>query len=252
MRRIRLTVSYDGTEYCGWQIQPNGITIEEILNDRISRITGEDIRVIGASRTDSGVHALGNVAVFDTESSIPSERFSHALNRKLPRDIVIVRSDEVEESWHPRYQEEITKTYEYHIYNGKVPDPLKLRYSAFVSFPLDVEKMREGAAYLRGEHDFASFCNVRTNVSDTVRTIYEIGVQKEAGEIVIRVKGNGFLYNMVRIIAGVLIRVGRGFYTPEKVKDILEAKERTAQGVTAPPEGLVLKGIRYGENERMC
>ena len=172
MRRIRLTVSYDGTEYCGWQIQPNGITIEEILNDRISRITGEDIRVIGASRTDSGVHALGNVAVFDTESSIPSERFSYALNRKLPRDIVIVRSDEVEESWHPRYQEEITKTYEYHIYNGKVPDPLKLRYSAFVSFPLDVEKMREGAAYLRGEHDFASFCNVRTNVSDTVPLQY--------------------------------------------------------------------------------
>lgn len=246
MRRIRLTVSYDGTEYCGWQIQPNGVTIEEILNDRISRITGEDIRVIGASRTDSGVHALGNIAVFDTESSIPAERFSYALNRKLPRDIVVVRSDEVGAGWHPRYQDRITKTYEYHIHNGKVPNPLKSRYSAFVSYPLNVERMREGAAYLKGEHDFASFCNTRSNVSGTVRTIYAIEVQKEKEDIVIRVTGNGFLYNMVRIIAGVLIRVGRGFYAPEKVSDILEAKERTAEGATAPPEGLVLKEICYG------
>lgn len=272
MRRIRIVVAYDGTNYCGWQIQPNGITIEEILNRQISKLTGEDIRIIGASRTDSGVHALGNVAVFDTESRIPGDRFAYALNQKMPEDIVIVKSEEVPLNWHPRYQDEISKTYEYHIYNAKVRNPLKSRYSTFVSFDLDIEKMREGGKYILGEHDFASFCNVRTNAKDTVRTVYEITIaeipvdmqramntcqedhlsaghsNKENGsakEIVIRVTGNGFLYNMVRIIAGTLIRVGRGFYEPEKIKEILEAKEHTSEGITAPPNGLVLVSIDY-------
>ena len=143
MRRIRIFVAYDGTNYCGWQIQPNGITIEEKLNKALNRLTGEDIRVIGASRTDSGVHALGNVAVFDTESPIPPERFSYALNQRLPEDIVIVKSDEVPLDWHPRYQDNISKTYEYHIYNAQMPNPLKTRYCTFVSFPLDIGAMRE-------------------------------------------------------------------------------------------------------------
>ena len=248
-KRIRLYVAYDGTDYCGWQIQPNGITIEEVLNRRLKKLTGEDIHVIGASRTDSGVHALGNIAVFDTESPIPPERMAYALNQKLPTDIVIVRSEEVGQDWHPRYQQKVTKTYEYHIFNAKVPNPLKRRYSTFVSFPLDVEKMRKGASWLVGEHDFVSFCNVRTNVEDTVRRIDEIQIRETGPDITIQVTGNGFLYNMVRIIAGTLIRVGRGFYTPEKVKEILEAKERTQAGVTAPPEGLVLVGIEYGERQ---
>ncbi len=246
MKRIRLLVSYDGTDYCGWQIQPNGITIEEILNEKLKKLTGEDIHVIGASRTDSGVHALGNVAVFDTDSPIPPERMAYALNQKLPADIVIVKSEEVPPDWHPRYQEQISKTYEYHIYNAQIPDPLKRRYSTFVSFPLDVGKMQDGAAYLEGEHDFASFCNIRTNAENTVRRIDRIEIEKEDRDITIRVTGNGFLYNMVRIIAGTLIRVGRGFYTPEKVKEILEAEERTEAGVTAPPEGLTLVKIEYG------
>jgi tRNA pseudouridine38-40 synthase len=244
---MKLTVAYDGTDYCGWQVQPNGITVEEVLNREIGGLTGEEIRVIGASRTDSGVHALGNVAVFDTESRIPPERFSYALNQRMPEDIVIVKSEEVPLDWHPRYQEVITKTYEYHIYNGTVPNPLKRRTAAFVSFPLDVERMREGADFLMGEHDFASFCNVRTNTSDTVRTIYRIQIDREKDEIVLRITGNGFLYNMVRIIAGTLIRVGRGFYEPEKVREILEAGKRTEAGVTAPPQGLVLTKIQYGE-----
>lgn len=246
-RRIRLVIAYDGTDYCGWQIQPNGITVEEVLNKVLSRLTGEEIHVIGASRTDSGVHALGNVAVFDTSCSIPPERMSYALNQKLPEDIVIVKSEEVPPDWHPRYRDVVIKTYEYHIYNAPVPDPLRRRTSTFVSFPLDVDKMREGAAYLRGEHDFASFCNVRTNVEDTVRTVTDLQIEREGPEITIRITGNGFLYNMVRIIAGTLIRVGRGFYEPERVKEILEAKERTEAGVTAPPNGLVLVGIDYGE-----
>lgn len=245
MRRIRLTVAYDGTDYCGWQIQPNGITIEEVLNREISSLTGEEIRVIGASRTDSGVHALGNVAVFDTESPIPPERMAYALNQRMPEDIVIVRSEQVPMEWHPRYQDVIIKTYEYHIYNASVPNPIKRRTTAFVSFPLDIGKMKEGAAFLVGEHDFVSFCNIRTNTVDTVRTVHEISIDKNGDEIVIRITGNGFLYNMVRIIAGTLIRVGRGFYEPRKVQEILEAKKRTEAGVTAPPQGLVLVSIKY-------
>lgn len=247
MKRVKIIVAYDGTNYCGWQIQPNGITIEEVLNKKLSKLTGEDIHIIGASRTDSGVHALGNVAVFDTESSIPPERVAYALNQKLPEDIVIVKSEEVPAGWHPRYQNKVTKTYEYHIYNAPVPNPLKRNYSTFVSFPMDVEKMRKGASHLVGEHDFISFCNVRTNVEDTVRTVHKIQIDQNGPDITIRITGNGFLYNMVRIIAGTLIRVGRGFYTPDRVKEILDAKERTEAGVTAPPGGLVLIGIDYGK-----
>lgn len=249
MKRVGIVVAYDGTNYCGWQLQPNGITIEEVLNRKISGLTGEDIRVIGASRTDSGVHALGNVAVFDTASRIPPDRMAYAINQRMPEDIVIVRSKEVPADWHPRYRPEITKTYEYHIYNHEIQNPLKRRYSTFVSFPLDIGKMREGAAFLVGEHDFSSFCNVKTNASDTVRTVTDIRITADGPDITIRVTGNGFLYNMVRIIAGTLIRVGRGFYTPKRIKDILEAKERTADGVTAPPNGLVLVGIDYGKTD---
>ena len=240
MRRVRLFVAYDGTDYCGWQVQPNGITVEEVLNRELGRLTGEDIHIIGASRTDSGVHALMNVAVFDTASSIPPERMAYALNQRMPEDIVITKSDEVGADWHPRYQDNVRKTYEYHIYNAPVLNPLKRKYSAFVSFPMDVEKMRRGAAYLVGEHDFVSFCNVRTNVSDTVRTVEDVTVTEDGADIVIRITGNGFLYNMVRIIAGTLIRVGRGFYEPEKVREILEKKKRTAAGLTAPACGRVL------------
>ncbi len=249
MPRIKLTVAYDGTNYCGWQIEPNGVTIEAVLNETISRLTGEDIHVLGASRTDAGVHALGNVAVFDTASGIPPERFSYALNEHLPEDIVIVNSEEVPADWHPRYQKKISKTYEYHIYNGAVPDPLRRKYSDFVSYPLNVDRMRDGAGYLLGEHDFASFCNIHTDVKNTVRRIDELRIttseEPHGREITLRVTGNGFLYKMVRIIAGTLIQVGAGVYEPEQVQQMLEAKERTEAGATAPPEGLVLVEIRY-------
>ena len=138
MRRIKLTVAYDGTNYCGWQVQPNGITIEEVLNKAICTLTGEEIAVIGASRTDSGVHAMGNIAVFDTGSRIPAERFSYALNQRLPEDIVVTKSEEVSLDWHPRYQNSL-KTYEYHILNTKTPVPTKRLYNCFVSFDLDVK-----------------------------------------------------------------------------------------------------------------
>ena len=253
MRRIKLTVAYDGTNYCGWQVQPNGITIEEVLNKAICTLTGEEIAVIGASRTDSGVHAMGNIAVFDTGSRIPAERFSYSLNQRLPEDIVVTKSEEVSLDWHPRYQNSL-KTYEYHILNTKTPVPTKRLYNCFVSFDLDVNRMRQGAQYLLGEHDFAAFCCIRTNAKTTVRTVTDLQIQQnplKPEEITIRITGNGFLYNMVRIIAGVLIRVGRGFYEPEKVLELLEGRERKKEAVTAPPQGLCLMEIVY-ENDGFC
>ena len=214
MRRIKLIVAYDGTDYCGWQIQPNGITVEEVLNRALSRLTGEEIRVIGASRTDAGVHARGNIAVLDTASTIPAERFAYAVNPLLPEDIVVLKSEEVPQDWHPRYQNSV-KTYEYRILNREMPDPLKRKYTWHVSFPLDIDKMREAAEHLKGQHDFRSFCSVHTAVKTTVRTIYTLDIVKSGDEIIIRISGNGFLYNMVRIIAGTLAEVGRGFRTPE-------------------------------------
>ena len=244
MKRIKLTIAYDGTNYCGWQVQPNGITVEEVINKALSKMTGEEILVIGASRTDSGVHAMGNVAVFDTNTTIPPEKIGIALNQRLPEDIVITKSEEVPLDFHPRYCD-CSKTYEYHIINTRIPVPTKRFTSYFVSYELDIDKMREAASYLVGEHDFVSFCNVRTDVENTVRTITALDILTNGNEITIRITGNGFLYNMVRIIVGTLIRVGRGFYEPEKVKEILEAKNRKAAGVTAPAHGLMLMEINY-------
>ena len=205
---------------------------------------GEAVTVIGASRTDSGVHALGNVAVFDTETRIPAERISYALNQHLPEDIVITKSEEVPLDWHPRYCD-CVKTYEYRILNSQISDPTRRLYTYFVSYQLNVDHMRRAAGYLIGEHDFASFCSIHTNVENTVRTIYSLDILTNEDELIIRISGNGFLYNMVRIIVGTLLRVGRGFYTPEQVKEILETKNRKAAGVTAPPQGLRLIEIKY-------
>lgn len=249
MKRVRLIVSYDGTNYCGWQIQNNGITVEEVLNRALTDLCREEIAVIGASRTDSGVHALGNVAVFDTNSRIPGEKFSFALNQRLPDDIRIQRSDEVADDWHPRFQDTV-KTYEYCFLNRRIPDPMRRLYSYFIYYPMDVENMQKAADYLIGEHDFKSFCTPRTQVRSTVRTIYELTLTKEGDEIRMRITGNGFLYNMVRIIAGTLARVGTGLYTPERVKEILEAKDRNVSGPKAPPQGLTLISIAYPAEEK--
>ena len=248
MKRIKLTVAYDGTDYCGWQIQKNGVTVEEVLNRALSRLTGERVTVTGASRTDAGVHARGNVAVFDTDTRIPAERIAYAVNALLPEDVVVVSSGEVPAGWHPRKCVSV-KTYEYRILNTEFPDPVRRRDTYFVSFPLDLERMRQAAGYLKGEHDFKSFCSAHTTVQDTVRTIYELDIKKEGDFITIRVRGNGFLYNMVRIIAGTLAGVGRGYFEPRDVERMLEEKDRTKAGVTAPPQGLTLVGIEYKKPE---
>lgn len=245
MKRIKLTVAYDGTAYRGWQVQPNGITVEEVLNKALSDLLKEPVSVIGASRTDSGVHGLGNVAVFDTENRMPGDKICFAVNQRLPEDVRVVYSEEVPLDWHPRKQN-CTKTYEYKILNCRIEVPTRRLYAHFCHYPLDVEKMRMAASYLIGEHDFASFCASNHQAEETVRTLYEISVDKGTDDIVtIRLRGNGFLYNMVRIIAGTLIRIGSGMYPPERMKEILEARNRAAAGDTAPAKGLTLVGIEY-------
>lgn len=251
MKRIKMIVAYDGTNYKGWQVQPNGITVEEVLNSKLSELLGEEIKVTGASRTDSGVHSLGNVAIFDTDTRMPADKIAFAVNQRLPDDIVVQDSCEVESDWHPRYQKS-RKTYEYRILNRRFRMPTRRLDTYFYYHPLDVEKMRQAAAYLVGEHDFKSFCAVGAQVKSTVRTVYACDVEASDGIITIRVTGSGFLYNMVRIIAGTLIRVGGGEIEPEKMPVILEARDRGAAGPTAPAHGLTMMGVSFlpqeGEN----
>lgn len=244
MRRIKLTVAYDGTNYHGWQFQPGSPTIEGELNKHLSELFKEEITVIGASRTDSGVHALCNVAVFDTEARIPAERVAYALNQRLPEDIRIRKSEEVACDFHPRKQA-TRKTYEYKILNEEFLNPVERLYAHFTYVPLDEKKMQEAAKYLIGEHDFQSFCAAGSTAETTVRTIYDISVERNGNMISIKVTGNGFLYNMVRIIAGTLMEVGKGRFSPMQVEEILEAKNRTKAGPTAPAKGLMLYRYQF-------
>ena len=239
MKRIMLTVAYDGTNYCRWQIQPSGETIEGVLNRELSRLLQEEIRVIGASRTDSGVHAKGAVAVFDTETRIPPEKISYAVNKSLPEDIRVVGSREVSPEFHPR-KTNCRKTYEYRIRHDAFPMPTERLYTHWVHTALDVDKMREAAAYLVGEHDFKSFCSVHTQAETTIRTIYQLEVEETGAEIRIRVCGNGFLYNMVRIIVGTLVAIGRGQMDIACIAHVLETGNRELAGPTAPAQGLML------------
>lgn len=242
MKRVMLTVAYDGTNYHGWQLQPNVVTIESVLNESLCTLLREDIKVIGASRTDAGVHALGNIAVFDTRSRMPAEKFSYALNQRLPEDIRIQASREVPSDFHPRRQDS-RKTYEYKIWNSAFPMPVYRLYSYFTYTPLDVVLMQEAADYLAGEHDFKSFCSIYSTADTTVRTIYDIALDTSGNMITIRITGSGFLYNMVRIIAGTLIEVGRGNLAPGNMVGILRACDRAKAGPTAPAYGLTL--VKY-------
>lgn len=244
MKRVMLIVAYDGTNYHGWQMQPNAVTIEQILNEKLSELLKEDIQVIGASRTDAGVHAEGNVAVFDTNTSIPGEKISYALNHLLPEDIVIQESFEVEPDFHPRKCDSI-KTYQYRILNRNFNLPVKGRNAYHFYRKLDIDKMREAAAYFVGKHDFKNFCSSHTQAKSTIRIIYSFDIEEEDEEIVLTVSGNGFLYNMVRMLTGTLLDVGTGRMSPDKIPELLAAKERVHSPNTAPARGLTLLDIEY-------
>lgn len=246
--RVKLTVAYDGTNYCGWQIQPNGVTIEEKLNQVISALFNTPIRVTGASRTDAGVHSLGNVCMFDVETRMPAEKISYALNQRLPKDIVVIDSCEATADFHPRFSKS-RKTYEYRILNRKFPDPTRRLNTHFFHYPLNVEKMNQAAQVLIGEHDFKSFASVHMQSETSIRTIYDCSVKRTPDDvIIISVTGNGFLYNMVRIIAGTLIKVGCGDLAPEDMEGILLACDRGAAGPTAPANGLTMIGLEYEDD----
>ena len=247
--RVLIYTSYDGTDYCGWQKQDNGVSVEEKLNAAISDLFKTKVEVIGASRTDAGVHAGGAAAVFDCETRMPAEKICYALNQRLPEDIRVIRSEMVDDGFHPRHCDSV-KTYEYRIWNAKFENPLNRLYTDHIYVFLDTDKMKEASEYLVGEHNFTSFASTKTSVENFVRTVYSIDVEElisdgRGKEIRIRVTGNGFLYNMVRIIAGTLIEVGRGAMEATEVNRILEARDRNQAGPTAPAKGLTMKGIIF-------
>ena len=245
--RVKMVVAYDGTNYSGWQIQPNGVTIEQKLNEALQALLGEDIRVTGASRTDAGVHSLGNVCIFDTDTRMPAEKISYALNQRLPEDIVVQDSCEVPDTFHPRFSRS-RKTYEYRILNRRFRLPTRRLDTYFYHYPLDVEKMKEAASYFLGEHCFISMCSSKAQVTSYVREIYECDVTQNGRYITMRVTGSGFLYNMVRLMAGTLLEVGRGKQEPQWVKEILASKERVTPGPKLPAKGLTLIQIEYPED----
>lgn len=244
MKRYMLEVAYDGTNYCGWQVQPGKATIEGELNKALSALLKQEIEVIGASRTDSGVHSLGNVAVFDAETRIPGEKFKYALNQRLPEDIRVQASRETASDFHPRHCES-RKTYEYRILCREVELPTERLYAHFTYRRLNLERMQEAAAYVVGEHDFKSFCSAGSQVKETVRTVYALTVTQDEDLIKIRITGSGFLYNMVRIIAGTLMEVGVGAVEPEEMERIIAGCDRSLAGPTAPARGLRLVKIEY-------
>ena len=245
MRRIKLIVAYDGTNYCGWQVQPNGPSIQSTLQAAIEDLVGEKIMLTGASRTDSGVHALGQVAVFDTnKDNIADWKFAMAINQRLSKDIVVQSSEEVAADFHPRYQN-VTKTYKYKILNRRYALPNERFDSCFVPQNIDFEAMREAAAVLVGKHDFRNFCSMKTDVESTVRTVYSLNLEKEDDMIVMTITGDGFLYNMVRIITGALLKVGFHQKTAADLKAALESEKRLIAGPTAPAHGLTLVEIHY-------
>ena len=244
MKRIMLTVAYDGTGYSGFQVQDNAPTIEGELNRCLGELLQEEIKVIGGSRTDAGVHALCNVAVFDTAARMPGAKISYALNQRLPENIRVRKSQEVASDFHPRHCES-RKTYEYRILNAEFPIPTKRLYAYFTYVPLNADRMQEAAAYLVGEHDFKSFCSAGSQVESTIRTIYSAEVQRKDDEIIIRVTGNGFLYNMVRILVGTLLEIGNKKRPADDIPRVLAAKDRQEVRTTAPASGLYLQHVFY-------
>lgn len=246
MRRIRLILEYDGARYAGWQRQSNALSVQQVLEEKLSKLTGENVCVTGASRTDAGVHALGQNAHFDTESKIPADKFCFALNTLLPPDIRAVGSSEVTQAFHARFSAK-GKEYRYLFYAAPHASALYRNLSAHVIYPLDVALMRDEARAMLGEHDFAPFAASGSVVKDTVRTVDAIDVFLNPPFTELRVHGNGFLYNMVRILAGTLIAVGTHKLEGGAIARALKSGSRLDLGVTAPPQGLTLMRVDYPE-----
>jgi tRNA pseudouridine38-40 synthase len=244
VRNIKLIIEYDGTNYAGWQRQPHDITIQGEIERAIGEITGEETQITGSSRTDAGVHAKGYVANFYTNSKIVIEKFTGAINSKLPLDIVILHSLDVAEEFHSRYNS-IGKRYSYAILNRHESVAVGRNYLYHHKWILDTKAMKEAAEYFIGTHDFSAFKNLGSSAKTSVRTITELHITKDGDLIKIYIAADGFLYNMVRIIVGSLIRVGEGKIKPNEIKDIIESKQRSKAGKSVPPGGLCLEEVFY-------
>lgn len=249
MRRIQLIVAYDGTNFHGFAKQEHAVTIQGTIEDALYGLTKERIELVGSGRTDAGVHAKGQCCIIDTNTKIPTKNLMKALNDRLPNSIVIKDAMDVKPDFHPRFMAK-KKTYRYQILTDKVNDPFIGPFCYFFPYELDVEKMQEAGKKIEGTHDFKAFCASGSTVKTTVRTVYSVEVRKIGQLIQIDVCGNGFLYNMVRIIAGTLISVGRHKMSPEQVLEMIEKKERSLGGPTAPPEGLTLLEVNYDDHLR--
>lgn len=243
MRNIKLTIQYNGENYCGWQKQNDSLGIQGTIEQAIKEITKEDIKINGSGRTDAGVHALGQVANFNTDCKIPVDKIPNALNSKLPEDIAIINAEEKELGFHSRHCAK-RKRYRYMIYNSPYRSPIYDKISYFVKYDLDFEKMKEEAQSWIGTHDFKGFMSSGSSVVNTVRTIYDIEISKQENLITIEVEGNGFLYNMVRILVGTLVDIGRGRIDTDMLS-IIRSKTRSMAGHTAPAHGLFLKKVDY-------
>jgi tRNA pseudouridine38-40 synthase len=241
---IKLTLEYDGTNYAGWQKQLNAVAVQQIIEAAIYKVTSEKVEVIGASRTDTGVHAKAYVLNFFTESTIPPERFKAALNCKLPEDIVILKSEEVSIEFHARYSS-TGKRYCYSILNGLDKPAIGRNYVGYHKAPLDVEAMQEACKLFIGKKDFSAFRNLGSSVKSTTRTIKESYIVQEGNIIKYYVSADGFLYNMVRIIVGTLLQVGNGKLMLEEIPLIIASKDRKMAGKSAPASGLCLEEVYY-------
>lgn len=245
MRNIKLKLEYDGTDFCGWQRQKKGRTIQQTLEKAIEKLTGEEeIEVFGSSRTDSGVHARGYVGNFHTNSKIPGERFKEAINTKLPEDIVILESEEVEENFHSRYMS-TGKTYCYTILNRREAAVMGRNYVYQYVSGLDIEAMREACKHFVGKHDFEAFKSQGSSVQTSVRTVTDLHIETEGQLIKIYISADGFLYNMVRIIAGTLLKVGARKIKPDEIPGIILSKDRKRAGKCAPAKGLCLEKVFF-------
>ena len=244
MRNIKLTIEYDGKDFNGWQKQPNKLNIQGEIEKAIYNITKEEVEIIGSGRTDAGVHALGQIANFKTNSNISIEKLPLALNSQLKNSIIIKKAEVVDERFHSRYNAK-QKTYRYIINNSKCGTAIYRNLEYCFPIELDVEKMKEATKYFEGEHDFKAFKSSGTSGKNSVRTIYKAIVKKEGERIIIELTGNGFLYNMVRIISGTLLEVGMGKIAPDEIENIIESKDRQKAGKTLPAHGLYLVEVLY-------
>lgn len=242
--RIKALIEYEGTRYNGFQRQPRGLTVEGELVKAIQRLTGEETRITAAGRTDAGVHALGQVIAFDTRSSIPPERFAPALNAVLPPDIRVLRSEEVSGDFHPRYQAR-AKKYCYLIYRRDEGRTFWRNLAYYYPWPLDLAAMAQAGRYMEGKHDFRAFCASGSGAKNYVRTVFELVISEKGPFLKIDVCGDGFLYNMVRIMVGTLLEVGRGRIHSQEIREILASRRRERAGPTVPACGLYLKRVFY-------